>query len=294
MKTASLDFALPFVTAADPAAGGEGAIDPLGFAQVADRLAEWVLPGMTSRMERPRFVTAMAVSAAVCEGLEDRGAGDGMTPAEVVFEWLLVEGFARRAGRDEVRRTPGIDKAAAAVAAGIPLSARGYLKTPSVFGFHGVYKRLARHLGVVDDVLRCDETGYELLKIWEREQGQSGFVTGDGSVLRSLRVALDDALSMGHTTRTNGWQGWDFFAAHLAPARVGRREAGLLWKKLLSDRGDRRGEVFELVVAPDTHAAFADGASDLVVIRYLLPRSSAQLTTRWRTICAYEAFCGCV
>ena len=30
------------------------------------------------------------------------------------------------------------------------LDARSYLKTPRIFGFHGVYKRLAIHLGIVD------------------------------------------------------------------------------------------------------------------------------------------------
>ena len=30
------------------------------------------------------------------------------------------------------------------------LDARSYLKTPRIFGFHGIYKRLAVHLGLVD------------------------------------------------------------------------------------------------------------------------------------------------
>ena len=41
----NLDIAMPFISASDPVTGGEGAIDPLGFAQVAGRLADWVLPG---------------------------------------------------------------------------------------------------------------------------------------------------------------------------------------------------------------------------------------------------------
>jgi hypothetical protein len=50
---------------------------------------------------------------------------------------------------DGLRRVPGIDKARQARRNKVPMSADRYLKTPKVFGFHGVYKRLARHLDVV-------------------------------------------------------------------------------------------------------------------------------------------------
>ncbi len=80
MSKSSTAFALPFLTAPDPAVSGEGAIDPLGFATVGDRLADWFLPGMTARMIRPRFLTAIAVSAVVCEGMEEEIAADRVTP----------------------------------------------------------------------------------------------------------------------------------------------------------------------------------------------------------------------
>ena len=58
---------LPFLTLPDPVTTGEGALDPLGLSTIGERLADQVLPGLRARMSRPRFLTAIAVSAAVCE-----------------------------------------------------------------------------------------------------------------------------------------------------------------------------------------------------------------------------------
>ncbi|HEU4476591.1 MAG TPA: hypothetical protein VFR71_07860, partial [Methyloceanibacter sp.] len=142
------------MTLPDPLVTGEGALDPLGLAMIGDRLADQILPGLRARMSRPRFVTALAVSAAVCDGLEDRFAADGITPAYLVFEWLVVEAFVRESDEEATRRIPGIQKARDVQSSGDAMCARTYLKTPTVFGFHGVYKPLARHLNLVDDELR--------------------------------------------------------------------------------------------------------------------------------------------
>src|SRR5438067_2412337 len=166
---------LPFLTLPDPPVVGEGALDPLGLATIGEGLADWILPGMTARMSRPRFLTAMAASATVCQGLQEEIAADGVTPAYLVFEWLVVEGFARAAERSEVERTPGIEKARACRRTDFRMSARAYLKAPTVFGFHGVYRRLARHIGIIDQDGILLENGYSLLKTWEREQGLDGF-----------------------------------------------------------------------------------------------------------------------
>ena len=61
----------PFLTVPDPKTTSEGVLDPLGLSGVGDQLADEILPGLRARMVRPRFLTAMAVSAAVYEGLED-------------------------------------------------------------------------------------------------------------------------------------------------------------------------------------------------------------------------------
>ena len=45
---------------------------------------------------------------------------------------------------------------------GVPLSASRYLKTPRVFGYHGVYRTLARELRI-ETLDRLGETGYEIV-----------------------------------------------------------------------------------------------------------------------------------
>jgi hypothetical protein len=283
---------VPFITLPDPLLSGEGALDPLGLSSVGDKLADQILPGLRARMSRVRFVTAMAVGAAVCDGLEEQVAADRVTPASIVFEWFLVDGFARAESRDLVRRTPGIDKARSARQAGLHLSARTYLKTPSVFGFHGVYKSLARHLGIVDEDLRLGENGHVLLDTWEREQGVSGFIeraTGlqNGNDLRAtLRAAVDDAMRDGYAARSPGWQGWAFFLEHLLPSSIGAKEAALLDRLLKDPKGGTRGEVFTLVGN--------GGQEDLPessIVANIAPRASEELRARLARIQAYERFC---
>jgi hypothetical protein len=289
-------LSLPFLTLPDPLESGEGALDPLGMATIGDRLADWLLPGMTARMSRPRFLTAIAVSAAVCDGLEDQIGSDGITPAYLVFEWLVVEAFVREATAADVRGTPGTLKVAQARKTGIPLSAKAYLKTPSVFGFHGIYKRLARHVGIIDEDFRLGDSGYSLLKIWEREQGVEGFLdsalsrtsaTGTRQVLRS---AVERGLEVAYTDRSGGWQGWEFLARHLAPASVGKREATFIRTLLTGVKGETRGEIIQLV-GDAAKLNSADEVSEAVLVDGLLGRCSQELGRRFRTVIAYEELC---
>ena len=135
---------MPYRTLADPEVQGEGSIDPLGLATLADHLADWMLPGMTARMWRPRFLTAIAVTSLVVEPLAEEFAKDGVTPPWLIFEWYYVEAVAALADREgnALRRIPGIDKARQALRDRVPLNATRYLKTAKVFGYHGVFRRL--------------------------------------------------------------------------------------------------------------------------------------------------------
>jgi hypothetical protein len=253
---------------------------------------------MTARMIRPRFLAAIAVSAAVCEGLQEEIAADGVTPAHLVFEWFVVESFARAPERSEFERTPGIAKARTCRRANVPISARTYLKTPSVFGFHGVYRRLARHVGIIDGHDLLGENGHLLLKTWELEQGLDGFLDSarEGLAAANRRQMLRDAvmagLKKGCTDRGPGWQGWHFLAQHLAPAKVGKGEGQFLRSLLLDVRGDTRSEVFRLVEEP-AHFAFAGEKEnhEAALVRRLLPQASANLAPRLQAIIAYEEFC---
>ena len=148
-------FSPPFLSEADPEQSGEGSLDPLGLVPLADRLAEEIGPGITARMSRIRFVTAIAVGAVATERLADAVAADGRSPAYLAFEWHLVEavGRDRYLPAEATFGVPGIAKARSAVARGVHMDSASYLKVPKVFGFTGIYKRLARDIEFVDDEL---------------------------------------------------------------------------------------------------------------------------------------------
>lgn len=282
---------LPFLTLPDPKTSGEGALDPLGLGTIGDRLADTILPGFRVRMNRPRFLTVMAVAATVCEGLDD--SIDSDTPAYLVFEWLLVEAFVRSASRELYRGTPGTLKAQAVTASGEVMSPRTYLRTPSVFGVHGVYKPLARHLNIAEeqtDHFRIEESGVELLKIWQEEQGQHGFVEsyqgGPGESFRKqLREAVQNGMLNGFTKQSAGWTGWQRLATHLAPGSVGTREAAWLEKRFKDPSSGRRGELFRLL-APNSAE---DDAGEADIAAELVPRCSEDLARHIQAIAAYES-----
>ncbi|MEX0715872.1 MAG: hypothetical protein WD066_04760, partial [Planctomycetaceae bacterium] len=140
----------PFLTSYDPPGSSEGTLDPLGLYQIADQLAVQLVPAVRERMQRVRFLTAMAVGALVTEGLEgDPGQRDASP--HLVWEWLIVESIIREMNDENgVWGIPGTLVARRALGRHGYFDARSYLKTPRIFGFHGVYKRLAIHLGIVD------------------------------------------------------------------------------------------------------------------------------------------------
>ena len=100
----------PFSSEFDPSEEAEGSIDPLGLQPGYERLADRLLPAVTVRMGRPRFVTAMAVGACVCDEWDtDAVAADEITPPWLVWEWFIVEAFVRAEGLlSGISRVPGI------------------------------------------------------------------------------------------------------------------------------------------------------------------------------------------
>jgi hypothetical protein len=236
----------------------------------------------------------MAVCAQVCQDIEDKIAADHVTPVHIVFEWLLVEGVVRAADRRDTMGTPGVLKAQAVRDSGEPMRASTYLRTPGVFGYHGVYKPLARNLGIVDDDMRLGDEGYVLLKEWQTEQGLPGFLptasgTGVGTAMRDvLRSAVGDALREGCTTRSSQWKGWTLLASHLAPATIGPAESAVIHRLLLDPRAGTRGEAFRILQENDTHEEMPEAR---VVRDVLIPRASAELKATLHAIVEYETAC---
>src|SRR6266849_2793479 len=87
----------PFLTTYDPPGTSEGTLDPLGLYQIADQLAVQLVPAVRERMQRIRFLTAMAVGALVTEDLEDDESQRDASPY-LIWEWLVVEALVREPG----------------------------------------------------------------------------------------------------------------------------------------------------------------------------------------------------
>jgi hypothetical protein len=284
----------PFSSEYDPSEEAEGSIDPLGLQPAYERLADRLLPAVTVRMGRPRFVTAMAVGACVCESWDaDAVSKDDVTPAWLVYEWFVVEAFVRAeeslTGKSGI---PGIQKVRRAVRNQRPVSAAAYLKTPTVFGFTGVFRRLARGIGILTEDGRLDDGGYELITAWAKDQGLDGIVdasSGDGHALRErLRRAVSQGMEKGHTTPQAG-EFWRDLAQRFDPGRPGRNEAKALLDRILLRAGpvDMIARMHEALVA---QGGVNNREGEAPFLRKLSGRAPADLKQLLTAIDAYESF----
>jgi hypothetical protein len=65
-----MSITLPALFAFDPEMSSVGTLDPLGLYLIADQLATKLVPAARERMQRIRFLIAMAVGAVLAEELE--------------------------------------------------------------------------------------------------------------------------------------------------------------------------------------------------------------------------------
>jgi hypothetical protein len=281
---------LPFLTELDPEQAGEGSLDPLRLAPLSEALAEEIFPGVTNRMSRVRFLTAIAVSSAVSTGLEDVPPKDGLTTPYLAFEWHLVEAVARRTRYglpdSATQRVPGIRKAQAVILRGAHLSASTYLKTPKVFGFVGIYKRLAIEVGLVDSDLVLAGEGDRLVRVWETEQGLEGFVdrkpgSSGGALANKLARAVTEALLKGTVAQTPGSWLWSQLVDVLRLDGAGRSETRTLLGLLLDPARPLRREMIQALRR-------IPAGSDADILRMLRSGASRELRRRLLAIDAYE------
>lgn len=231
---------LPFLTSYDPPGTSEGTLDPLGLYQIADQLAVQLVPAVRERMQRIRFLTAMAVGAIVTEGMEDDPQLRDASPY-LVWEWLVVEALIRSMGGDSsIWGVPGTLVARRALDQHGYVDARSYLKTPRIFGFHGVYKRLAAHLRLVDVHLRPGPNAEGLVDAWARGMDLGGF-NGAKLIFSRWSSAIRRSLSEKPPRTKSGWgsEGWEELAQAFAPSACKAREKRYL-HDLLHASDDRR------------------------------------------------------
>lgn len=242
-------LALPELTAWDPGVTGEGSLDPMGLAAISDRLAEQLIPGVRARMQSIRFVTAMAVGSVACETLADEKPGDDISTPAICFEWVLIEALVRRLSPQEMPTgVPGSQKARAVVNRRERLSAATYLKSPTVFGFNGVYKPFAIDACVVSSELEPGPRCAELTRTWESEHGFDGFTdavsgTRGGGLRAQIRDQVRDALRNGRCmTKPRSWLVGDL-AASLRPDEAGPLERRVLRSLITDGEHETRSEL---------------------------------------------------
>jgi len=230
----------PFLTSYDPPGTSEGTLDPLGLYQIADQLAVQLVPAVRERMQRIRFLTAMAVGALLTEGMDDGPQLRDASPY-LVWEWLVVEALVRSASEDSsIWGVPGTLVTRRALDQHSYVDARSYLKTPRIFGFHGVYKRLATRLGLVDVHLRPGPHAEALVDAWARGLDIGGFDAAKPTLDR-WKTAVRRSLAEKPPRTKAGWgnEGWDELARAFAPSACRVRERRFL-RGLLHAGDDRQ------------------------------------------------------
>jgi hypothetical protein len=283
---------LPALSAYDPPVAGEGSLDPMGLAAISDRLADRLAPGIRSRMQRMRFVTATAVGALACDGLADVPPADQVSTPSICFEWAVLEAFVRRLNPSEIPPgVPGSNKARNVVNRQQRLSAPTYLKGPKVFGFNGVYKPFSVDAGIVDGNLEPGVRCAELVREWERENDAEGFTddvprSSGAALRRDIRDAVNAALRTGHvTTKTGAWL-FGRLAAALHPDHAHAAERRYLRSLLISPQHGNRAELARLLTGVPRGSDLGE-ADMLAAIR---PRCSPALGQVVDAIVAYEHF----
>ncbi len=229
----------PFLTTYDPPGTSEGTLDPLGLYQIADQLAVQLVPAVRERMQRIRFLTAMAVGALVTEGLEDDPLLRDASPY-LTWEWLVVESLIRMMPDDpSMWGVAGTLVAKRALNQHGYLDARSYLKTPRIFGFHGIYKRLAIRLGLVTVHLEAGPNADTLVDAWARGLGYSGS-GGARPLLAKWRSAVSRSLGERPPRTRPGWtsEAWDELAKAFSPSGCRAKERRCL-EEMLHASDDR-------------------------------------------------------
>jgi len=286
---ATLTIPVPFLTAYDPPVISEGTLDPLGLYQIADQLATRLVPGVRERMQRVRFLTAIAVGALVTEDLEGDPERPDSSPF-MVWEWLVVEAIMRcRAEHPGVWGVPGSLVAKRALSQHGYLDARSYLKTARIFGFHGVYKRLAIHTSLVDPHLGARAECERLVDAWARGLGYSGIE--DWHDLRDKwRAAVRRSLGQDPPRTRTGFQksDWEELADTMLPSEASRPEKRRL-RELLNDARERQLGALPLIW--NLQSEFQDKEYREEVLHRRLEEQHPELTTLLVAIRDYERFC---
>ena len=281
---------LPFQTAFDPPQQAEGSLDPLGLYSIADALGVRLAPGVRERQSKPRYLTLALVGSAICQAMDDAGSSQRL-PAWLVYEWVVVMALVQQLrGTPQLQGIPGREKVRDSLERGEALCNSNYLKTPSVFGFHGIYRVFGVKSGLFDQDGRPLEPGRRVLQAWQQDRGLFGFFEADGEAGRFRRLiqrAVMAARETGQMSPPGGHlSAW--ISANLNPHQIGAAEREALWSALT--RTDAlRGEYAALLSSQEGQRQWhaADG-SEAAYQGWLTERASLPMQQLLRTIRAFE------
>lgn len=284
----------------EPEIRSEGSLDPLGLTALGEHLAERIVPGVRQRHTHPRFLTVLCVQNLVCSEFQPGTvASDSVSEPWQVFEWFVVDGLVRgylESDRKQLAGVPGQEKSATTMRQGMVLSAARYLKVPSVFGFHGVYKNLASALELVDDT-GLAPAGERLLQVWQQECNLTGFLDGSSGLLGTLRKTVEHGLKHGEAHSRLADAIWSFAATHLAPYKAGPKERDFLWGLLDCQKSGHRQELLRFTVSEAGRSAWdaaggrdAPRAGEAAVYRQFSKQASAAVKPLVKAVLAYERF----
>jgi len=281
-------IAFPFMTSYDPPGTSEGTLDPLGLYQIADQLAVKLVPAVRERMQRIRFLTAMAVGTLITEGLGEDARQRDASPY-LGWEWLVVESLIRNTDNDsQIWGVPGTLVTRRALSQHGYLDAQSYLKTPRVFGYHGVYKRLAIHLGIVNVHLGPGPNTQGLVDAWARDL-QSGGLADVKPMLSNWSAALRRSMNEKPPRTKSGWSSnaWDELARAFAPGASNTHEKRYLRKLLLSEDDRRLGA---LPILWQLQAEFKNDEFQEETLQRRLGERAPEYGPLLKAIRAYEEF----
>ena len=285
-----MPVSLPFLTTYDPPGSSEGNLDPLGLYQIADQLASALVPGVRERMQRIRFLTAMAVGSLVTAGLEEDPRHSDVAPY-LVWEWLIVEALIRdtkHKNDQSILGVPGTRVTRTALARHGYLDARSYLKTPRIFGFHGVYKRLAVQLGLLDDHLNPRSQAERLADAWARDRGLGGIAGAQGQFDR-WNAAVCRSLNHSPPRTKPSWNSseWAELAKSFVPGAAKAKEKKLLRELLFAEDDRQLGALQQLWRLQTEYGEEVFREESLHVA---LEREAPAYSPLVRAIRSYEAF----
>jgi hypothetical protein len=282
---------LPFQTAFDPPQQAEGSLDPLGLYSTADAMGVRLAPGIRERQSTPRYLTVALAGYTICQGALQNLASQKRVPAWLVYEWLVVLSLVKQLnGSPDFHGIPGRDKVSETLRRGEAVCASNYLKTPSVFGFHGIYRVFGVKAGLFDSDGNPLEAGRRVLQAWESDQQLNGFLNGSGPGA-DLRRKIERAVRRGLESELLELPGSDLSAAiaqHLNPHHPGVHEREALWSALTGSDA-LRGEYATRLTSPQGQAEWlaADG-QEATYHAYLLDHASLPMRQLLQAIRAYE------